>query len=58
MVSGFVPIILAATAAAGMGGIVLFGLTRIFRQRKITLADLPELPAPPSDRSGGPTVQG
>jgi hypothetical protein len=57
MVPGFVPIILAGAAAVGMGGVILFGVTRIFRQRKITMADLPELPAPPGDKSGGPTMQ-
>jgi hypothetical protein len=53
------PIVLASVAAVGMGGIILFGATRVFRPRKITMADLPELPAPsPTDKPGsGPTMQ-
>jgi hypothetical protein len=52
-------IVLASVAALGMAGIVLFGVTRVFRQRRITLVDLPELPAPPAeDKPGaGPTMQ-
>jgi hypothetical protein len=60
MVPGIVPIILAGVATLGMAGIILFGVTRVFRARKITMADLPELPAPsPDDKksSGGPTMQ-
>jgi hypothetical protein len=42
-----IPILLAGMAGLGMAGIVLFGATRIFRQRRITMVDYPELPAPP-----------
>jgi hypothetical protein len=48
---------MAGAAALGMGGVILYGLTRIFRPRKITMADLPELPPPPGDASGGPSMQ-
>ena len=59
MVPGIVPIVLAGVATLAMAGIILFGVTRVFRPRKITMADLPELPAPsPDDKgSGGPTMQ-
>jgi hypothetical protein len=53
-----IPIILAGVATVGMAGVVLFGVTRIFRRRKITMADYPELPAPSKDdKGGGPTRQ-
>lgn len=58
MVPGIVSIVLAAGAAFLMAIIVLFGLTRVFRNRRITMADLPELPAPPAGEKGsGPTMQ-
>ena len=57
MVPGIVSIVLAAGAAFLMAIIVLFGLTRVFRSRRITMADLPELPAPPAgDKGAGPTM--
>jgi hypothetical protein len=53
-----IPIIIASVATVGMAGIILFGVTRVFRQRKITMVDYPELPPPPSDDKGeGPTQQ-
>ena len=53
-----IPIVLASVMTAGMAGLVVFGLTRVFRQRKINLVDYPELPAPSGDdKSGGPTRQ-
>jgi hypothetical protein len=57
MVPGFVSLILAGAAAVGMGSIVLFGVSRIFRGRKITMADLPELPAPATETSDGSNLQ-
>ncbi len=52
-----VPWIIAGVMTLGMAGIVGFGMTRVFRPRKITMADLPELPAPPGDKPGpGPTM--
>lgn len=58
MVPGFVSIVLAAGAAFLMAVIVLFGVTRVFRSRRILMADLPELPAPPAgDKGPGPTMQ-
>jgi len=58
MVPGMFPIVFAAVATVGMAGVVLFGVTRVFRQRKITMADLKELPAPPSEGAGsGPKMQ-
>ena len=53
-----IPIIFAGVATLGMAGVVLFGLTRVFRQRKITMVDFPELPPPSGDdQGGGPTRQ-
>jgi hypothetical protein len=55
-----IPIIIAGVATLGMAGVVLFGVTRIFRRRKITMVDYPELPPPSSDDkggTGGPTRQ-
>jgi hypothetical protein len=53
-----VPLIILGVASVGMAGVIVFGATRIFRPRTITLADLPELPAPPKDKpGGGPTMQ-
>jgi hypothetical protein len=54
-----IPVVLASIAVIGMGGVILFGVTRVFRPRKITMADLPELPPPsPDDKPGpGPTMQ-
>jgi hypothetical protein len=58
MVPAFLPVVFASVAAVGMAGVVLFGVTRVFRQRKITMADLKELPAPPGENSGsGPPMQ-
>jgi hypothetical protein len=58
MVPGVVSIVLAAGVALLMAVFILFGLTRIFRTRRITMADLPELPAPPAgDKGSGPTMQ-
>ncbi len=61
MIPGILPIVLAGVAAVGMGAVILFGMTRVFRQRKITMADLLELPAPSSDDKPGsgppPTMQ-
>jgi hypothetical protein len=58
-----VPLIIIGLATAGMLGLIGFGATRIFRQRRIQMADLPELPSPP-DKPGqipsgknGPTMQ-
>lgn len=57
MVPGIVSIVLAAGVTLLMAIFVLFGLTRIFRSRRITMADLPELPAPPvGDKGSGPTM--
>jgi hypothetical protein len=50
-----IPELIAGVVTVGMLGVVLFGVTRIFRGRKITMVDLPELP-PPDDK-GGPTRQ-
>ena len=55
MVPGIVSIVLAAGVTLLMAVFVLFGLTRLFRSRRITMADLPELPAPPADGKG-PTM--
>ncbi|HEV7690915.1 MAG TPA: hypothetical protein VGO52_08840 [Hyphomonadaceae bacterium] len=58
-----VPLIILGVATAGMLGLVGFGATRIFRQRRMHMADLPELPspgdAPAQVASGknGPTMQ-
>lgn len=54
-----IPIIFAGAATLGMVGVVLYGVTRVFRQRKITMVDFPELPPPSSDDKGGggPTRQ-
>jgi hypothetical protein len=54
-----IPIVLATVAMVGMAGVILFGVTRVFRPRKITMADYKELPAPsPDDKPGpGPTMQ-
>jgi len=58
-------IVLASVVVLGMAIIVVFGLTRIFRQRKITMVDYPELPPPssasPDDKASasgpkGPTM--
>jgi hypothetical protein len=49
-------ILIAGAATVLMVGVVLFGVTRVFRQRKYTMADLPELP-PPSQDDNGPTRQ-
>jgi hypothetical protein len=58
-----VPLIILGVATVGMLGLIGFGATRIFRQRRIHMADLPELPSPgdkagqtPSGKSG-PTMQ-
>ncbi|HVY89391.1 MAG TPA: hypothetical protein VG942_11015 [Hyphomonadaceae bacterium] len=55
-------IVLAGVVVLGMALIVLFGVTRIFRQRKITMVDYPELPPPsagsPNDRSAGGASNG
>jgi hypothetical protein len=49
-------ILIAGAATVLMVGVILFGVTRVFRSRKITMADFPELPAPSSDDKGnGPT---
>lgn len=54
-----IPIVLASVMTAGMAGLVVYGVTRVFRQRKIHMVDYPELPPPSSgdDKSGGPTRQ-
>jgi hypothetical protein len=57
-----VPLIILGVATAGMLGLVGFGATRIFRQRRIHMADLPELPSPgekPAQTASGkgPTMQ-
>jgi hypothetical protein len=57
-----VPLIILGAATVGMLGLIGFGATRIFRQRRIQMADLPELPspgdAPGQTASGkGPTMQ-
>jgi hypothetical protein len=52
-----VPLIIIGVAAAGMLGLIGFGATRIFRQRRIQMADLPELPSPPDKPGQGPTMQ-
>ena len=54
-----IPIVLASVMTAGMASVVVFGLTRVFRQRKIHMADYPELPPPSSgdDKGAGPTRQ-
>jgi hypothetical protein len=59
-----VPLIILGVATAGMLGLIGFGATRIFRQRRIHMADLPELPSPgagekPSQTASGngPTMQ-
>jgi hypothetical protein len=58
-----VPLIILGVATAGMLGLIGFGATRIFRQRRIHMADLPELPSPgetpvqtPPGKNG-PTMQ-
>ena len=51
------PIILAGAAGLGMAVVVLYGVTRIFRPRKITMVDYPELPAPDDKKGSGPTMQ-
>ncbi len=56
MVPGIVSIVLAAGVTLLMAVFVLFGVTRIFRTRRITMADLPELPAPPAGDGKGPTM--
>ena len=50
-----IPIVLASVVTAAMAGFVLYGLTRIFRKRKIHMVDYPELPAPGDDNA--PTRQ-
>jgi hypothetical protein len=50
-------ILIAGAATVVMVGVVLFGVTRVFRQRKITMVDYPELPPPSPDDKGGPTRQ-
>jgi len=57
-----VPLIILGVATAGMLGLVGYGATRIFRQRRIQMADLPELPSPadqPAQTGSGkgPTLQ-
>ncbi|MDP3736127.1 MAG: hypothetical protein Q8R02_01980 [Hyphomonadaceae bacterium] len=51
------PIILAGAASVVMAAVVLFGITRVFRQRKITMVDYPELPPPDDKKGSGPTMQ-
>ena len=51
------PFVIIGLASIGMLGLVLFGATRIFRSRRVDMADLPELP-PPSDKPGaGPSLR-
>lgn len=50
-----IPIVLASVVTAGMAGFILYGLTRVFRQRKIHMVDYPELPPPGDDKA--PTRQ-
>ncbi len=58
MVPGIVSIVLAAGVTLLMAVFVLFGFTRMLRQRRIIMVDYPELPAPPpADKPGGPTLQ-
>jgi hypothetical protein len=52
-----IPTIIAGVVTVGMVGVVLYGVTRIFRGRKITMADLPELPPPSADDKNGPSRQ-
>ena len=54
-----IPIVLASVGSAGMAGVIVFGLTGVFRQRKTNLVDYPELPPPSGgdDKAGGPTRQ-
>jgi hypothetical protein len=51
------PILLAGAATVGMAAVVLFGVTRVFRRRKITMVDYPELPPPDDKKGAGPTMQ-
>lgn len=41
-----VPLIILGVATVVMLVVVAFGATRIFRQRRFHMADLPELPSP------------
>jgi hypothetical protein len=51
---------IAALVGVGALALVLIAVLRLMRPKQITLADYPELPAPPKEESaasGGPTMQ-
>jgi hypothetical protein len=52
-----VPLVILGVATVVMLALVVFGATRIFRQRRIHMADLPELPSPGDKPGQGPTMQ-
>lgn len=46
----------AALIAVGAVAVALMAVLRLMRPRQVTLADYPELPAPPKEDGGGPTL--
>jgi hypothetical protein len=48
---------IAALIAVGALAIAVLSVLRLMRPKTITLADYPELPAPPKEDGSGPTMQ-
>lgn len=48
---------IAVLIGVGVVSVLLIAVLGLMRPRRITLADYPELPAPPKDDGPGPTLQ-